>query len=96
MPRCGATFDENNVPPLDKGGPGGGKGKPSHPALRDRVEPSQESTFAPPLPWRGFSEQHPQNTPHPSSFLTHFGASFSTCPSISLSSTFTLPAPAAL
>ena len=39
MPRCGATFAENSVPPLDKGGLQGGfeRGNKPTPALRAAV-----------------------------------------------------------
>ena len=51
MPRCGATFDENAVPPWTKGdfrGVLGGEYQPT-PALRDRVDVFGEgfSTFTP-------------------------------------------------
>lgn len=34
MPRCGATFDEDYRPPLDKGGLQGGKGNQPTPVPR--------------------------------------------------------------
>ena len=65
MARCGATFDENSVSPETRGTSAGFGAvthnlvcvvdQGTHPALRDRVESSQDSTFAPPLRRRGFS-----------------------------------------
>ena len=51
MPRCGATFDENTVPPWIRGDFRGvfERGNKPTPALRDRCG------SAPPLPRRGFS-----------------------------------------
>jgi hypothetical protein len=51
MPSCGATFDENSVPPLDKGGLQGGfrEQKPTHPGASVKVSqaftPSEGGDF---------------------------------------------------
>ena len=68
MPPCGATFDENTVPPWTRGGLQGGFGAvtdnlvwvvdpETHPGAPRRVKSSQDFTFAPPLRRRGFSER---------------------------------------
>jgi len=64
MPRCGATLDENSVPPWTRGDFRGvlERWNTHTPALRDRVKSSQDFTFAPPLPWRRFSGESLERT----------------------------------
>jgi hypothetical protein len=45
MPRCGATFDENSVPPLDKGGLQGGSWTRNQPTPALRATPPMEGIF---------------------------------------------------
>ena len=58
MPPCGATFDENSVPPWTRGDfRGVFEREQTHLGLRDRVKSSQDFTSATPLPGRGFSKE---------------------------------------
>jgi hypothetical protein len=63
MRRCGATFDENSVPPWTRGDfrgvLNGGPNPP--PALRDRYRCGEGFSSLHPLPRRGFSGELPMS-----------------------------------
>ena len=74
IPPSGTTFDENARPPWTRGDFRAVRsGKQPTPALRDRVESSQDSTCAPPLPGRGFSGE-PLMPPSGTTFDENVGA----------------------